>query len=153
MGNFKNVDILSLVINEMSSFTHSCMHSLAFLAIFAFSGRAPFMIRVTGTKLPVLTSNFADDLLGLFLADEEPSRTLPLFTVTSSRGVCTEQALPRQVLGLEPFRYRAPPKARVQSRPSVMSPLGGTLRDGREERRRGRGPGTGLIGTKTDVPI
>jgi hypothetical protein len=38
-------------MNEMNSLTHSCMHSLASFAIFAFSGRAVFMIRATGAKL------------------------------------------------------------------------------------------------------
>ena len=37
----------SLVMNEMNSLTHSCMHSFASFAIFAFSGKANFMIRAT----------------------------------------------------------------------------------------------------------
>ena len=41
------IDLPSLVINEMNSLTHSCMHSLASFAIFAFSGRANFMMRAT----------------------------------------------------------------------------------------------------------
>jgi hypothetical protein len=43
-------------MNEMNSLTHSCMHSLASLAIFAFSGRAVFIIRATGAKLRMLAS-------------------------------------------------------------------------------------------------
>jgi hypothetical protein len=43
-------------MNEMNSLTHSCMHSLASLAILALSGRAPFMIRATGAKLRMLAS-------------------------------------------------------------------------------------------------
>ncbi len=46
----------SLVMNEMNSLTHSCMHSLASLAILALSGRAVFMIRATGAKLRMLAS-------------------------------------------------------------------------------------------------
>ena len=47
----------SLVMNEMNSLTHSCMHSLASFAILAFSGRAVFMIRATGAKLRMLASD------------------------------------------------------------------------------------------------
>lgn len=43
-------------MKEMNSLTHSCMHSLASFAIFAFSGRAIFMIRATGAKLRMLAS-------------------------------------------------------------------------------------------------
>lgn len=43
-------------MNEMNSDTHSCMHSFASLAIFAFSGNADFMIRATGAKLRMLAS-------------------------------------------------------------------------------------------------
>lgn len=46
----------SLVMNEMNSLTHSCMHSFASFAIFAFSGRAVFMMRATGAKLRMLAS-------------------------------------------------------------------------------------------------
>jgi hypothetical protein len=46
-------------MNEMNSLTHSCMHSLASFAIFAFSGRAVFMIRATGAKLRMLASDAA----------------------------------------------------------------------------------------------
>lgn len=50
-------ELPSLVMNEMNSLTHSCMHSLASFAIFAFSGRAVFMIRATGAKLRMLASD------------------------------------------------------------------------------------------------
>ena len=46
----------SLVMNEMNSLTHSCMHSLASFAIFAFSGNAVFMMRATGAKFRILAS-------------------------------------------------------------------------------------------------
>ena len=46
----------SLVMKEMNSLTHSCMHSFASLAILAFSGSAVFMIRATGAKLRMLAS-------------------------------------------------------------------------------------------------
>lgn len=46
----------SLVIKEINSLTHSCMHSLASFAILALSGRAFFMIRATGAKLRMLAS-------------------------------------------------------------------------------------------------
>lgn len=46
----------SLVMKEMNSLTHSCMHSLASFAIFAFSGKAFFMMRATGAKLRMLAS-------------------------------------------------------------------------------------------------
>lgn len=46
----------SLVMKEMNSLTHSCMHSFASLAILAFSGKAVFMIRATGAKLRMLAS-------------------------------------------------------------------------------------------------
>jgi len=53
-------------MNEMNSLTHSCMHSLASLAIFAFSGRAVFIILATGAKFRILASDapsfFALDL-------------------------------------------------------------------------------------------
>lgn len=52
----KGPHIPSLVIKEINSLTHSCMHSLASLAIFAFSGRAFFMMRATGAKLRMLAS-------------------------------------------------------------------------------------------------
>jgi len=44
------------VIKEMNSLTHSCMHSLASLAILAFSGKAVFIIRATGAKFLMLAS-------------------------------------------------------------------------------------------------
>ena len=50
-------DVPSLVMNEMNSLTHSCIHSLASLAIFAFSGSAVFMIRATGAKFWMLASD------------------------------------------------------------------------------------------------
>jgi len=50
-------DLPSLVMNEMNSLTHSCMHSFASLAIFAFSGKAIFMIRATGARLRMLASD------------------------------------------------------------------------------------------------
>ncbi len=43
-------------MNEMNSLTHSCMHSLASLAIFAFSGSACFIMRATGAKFRMLAS-------------------------------------------------------------------------------------------------
>lgn len=46
-------------MKEMNSLTHSCMHSFASFAIFAFSGRAVFMIRATGAKLRMLASDTA----------------------------------------------------------------------------------------------
>ena len=49
--------IPSLVMKEMNSLTHSCMHSFASFAIFAFSGSAVFMIRATGAKLRMLASD------------------------------------------------------------------------------------------------
>lgn len=49
--------IPSLVMNDMNSLTHSCMHSLASLAILALSGRAVFIIRATGAKLRMLASD------------------------------------------------------------------------------------------------
>ena len=51
------IDVPSLVMKEMNSLTHSCMHSLASLAILAFSGSAVFMIRATGAKLRILASD------------------------------------------------------------------------------------------------
>lgn len=47
------------MMNEMNSLTHSCMHSLASLAILAFSGRAFFMILATGAKLRMLASKWS----------------------------------------------------------------------------------------------
>lgn len=46
-------------MKEINSLTHSCMHSLASLAILAFSGNAVFMIRATGAKLRMLASDMA----------------------------------------------------------------------------------------------
>jgi hypothetical protein len=48
--------IPSLVIKDMNSDTHSCMHSFASLAILAFSGSADFMILATGAKFCMLAS-------------------------------------------------------------------------------------------------
>lgn len=62
-------NIPSLVMNEMNSLTHSCMHSLASLAILAFSGNAVFMIRATGAKLCMLAS--LSEVFGLFLERED----------------------------------------------------------------------------------
>jgi hypothetical protein len=47
-------------MNEMNSLTHSCIHSLASLAILAFSGRAVFMIRATGAKFRMLASDIVE---------------------------------------------------------------------------------------------
>jgi len=44
-------------MNEINSLTHSCMHSFASLAIFAFSGRAVFIIRATGAKFRISVSD------------------------------------------------------------------------------------------------
>lgn len=52
-------DLPSLVMKEINSLTHSCMHSFASLAILAFSGRAVFIIRATGAKLRMLASEAA----------------------------------------------------------------------------------------------
>ena len=41
----------------MNSLTHSCIHSLASLAILALSGRAFFMMRATGAKFRILASS------------------------------------------------------------------------------------------------
>lgn len=49
-------ELPSLVMKEMNSLTHSCMHSLASFAILAFSGKAVFMMRATGAKLRMLAS-------------------------------------------------------------------------------------------------
>jgi hypothetical protein len=46
----------SLVIKDMNSETHSCMHSFASFAILAFSGKADFMILATGAKFCMLAS-------------------------------------------------------------------------------------------------
>lgn len=46
----------SLVMKDINSLTHSCMHSFASFAIFAFSGRAVFIIRATGAKFLILAS-------------------------------------------------------------------------------------------------
>ena len=47
----------SLVMKDMNSLTHSCMHSFASFAILAFSGRAVFMIRATGAKFRMSASD------------------------------------------------------------------------------------------------
>lgn len=47
----------------MNSLTHSCIHSLASFAIFAFSGSAVFMIRATGAKLRMSASDPPSSLL------------------------------------------------------------------------------------------
>src|ERR1700761_5537666 len=52
-------------MKDINSETHSCMHSFASFAIFAFSGKAIFMIRATGAKLRMLASDAA--LLLVFL--------------------------------------------------------------------------------------
>ena len=52
----------SEVMKLMNSLTHSCMHSFASFAIFAFSGRAVFMILATGAKLRMLASDPLSDL-------------------------------------------------------------------------------------------
>ena len=58
-------------MKEMNSLTHSCIHSFASLAIFAFSGSAFFMIRATGAKLRMLAS-YASSRSSL--DDEEEAR-------------------------------------------------------------------------------
>jgi hypothetical protein len=57
-------------MKEMNSLTHSCMHSLASLAILAFSGNAVFMIRATGAKLRMLASEAAAPCKGLLVSCE-----------------------------------------------------------------------------------
>jgi hypothetical protein len=54
---FSNDDLPSLVMKEMNSLTHSCMHSLASFAILALSGKAFFIMRATGAKFRMLASN------------------------------------------------------------------------------------------------
>ena len=49
----------SLVMNDINSLTHSCMHSFASFAIFAFSGRAVFIILATGAKFLMLASEYS----------------------------------------------------------------------------------------------
>jgi hypothetical protein len=51
----------SLVMKDMNSETHSCMHSFASLAILAFSGKADFMILATGAKFCMLAGVDEDD--------------------------------------------------------------------------------------------
>lgn len=60
----------SLVMKEMNSLTHSCIHSLASLAILALSGSAFFMILATGAKLRMLASYWSY-LSPLSLLEEE----------------------------------------------------------------------------------
>lgn len=69
----------SLVMKEMNSLTHSCMHSFASLAILAFSGSAVFIIRATGAKLRMLASCRS---LSVALGDNEREKT--------SQGACGE---------------------------------------------------------------
>jgi len=49
----------SLVMNDMNSLTHSCIHSFASFAIFAFSGSAVFIILATGAKFLMLASEYS----------------------------------------------------------------------------------------------
>jgi hypothetical protein len=55
-GRLIEAGLPSLVMKEINSLTHSCMHSFASFAILAFSGSAVFMIRATGAKLRMLAS-------------------------------------------------------------------------------------------------
>lgn len=55
-AGLEHADLPSLVMKEINSLTHSCMHSLASLAILAFSGSACFMMRATGAKFRMLAS-------------------------------------------------------------------------------------------------
>ena len=57
--SWRRENLPSLVMNEMNSLTHSCMHSFASLAILALSGSAVFMIRATGAKFRMLASDAA----------------------------------------------------------------------------------------------
>lgn len=57
LDSTKRLNQPSLVMKEINSLTHSCMHSFASLAIFAFSGKAVFMIRATGAKFLMLASD------------------------------------------------------------------------------------------------
>lgn len=62
----------SLVMKEMNSDTHSCMHSFASFAILAFSGSADFMILATGAKFCMLASPCSNAFLeALFEALDE----------------------------------------------------------------------------------
>lgn len=61
----------SLVMKEMNSLTHSCMHSFASFAILAFSGKAVFMILATGAKLRMLASEAPSCFVVLPEAREE----------------------------------------------------------------------------------
>lgn len=58
-------DLPSLVMKDMNSLTHSCMHSFASLAIFALSGSAVFMIRATVARLEMKASGEVLDLRGV----------------------------------------------------------------------------------------
>jgi hypothetical protein len=80
------VDIPSLVINEMNSLTHSCMHSLASFAILALSGSAPFIIRATGAKLRMLASEATSFLVfrGRSGCDRDGTRDAEDMTVRQS---------------------------------------------------------------------
>jgi hypothetical protein len=52
-------------MKDINSLTHSCMHSLASFAIFAFSGNAVFMMRATGAKFRISASAYTDGDAGL----------------------------------------------------------------------------------------
>ena len=80
------MNVPSLVMKEMNSLTHSCIHSLASLAILALSGSAPFIIRATGAKLRMLASEATSFLVfrGRSGCDRVGSRDAEDMTVRQS---------------------------------------------------------------------
>lgn len=80
------MNVPSLVMKEMNSLTHSCIHSLASLAILALSGSAPFIIRATGAKLRMLASEATSFLVfrGRSGCDRAGSRDAEDMTVRQS---------------------------------------------------------------------
>jgi len=92
------MQIPSLVMNEMNSETHSCMHSFASFAIFAFSGKAPFMIRATGAKLRILAS-LCSCLLALkrcAVGESECGEDEDMMVVRDSEAGCRKQEPEKQ---------------------------------------------------------
>ena len=73
-----DLDLPSLVMNDMNSLTHSCIHSFASFAIFALSGNAVFIIRATVARLSIKASGDARTFLfGGCVGEEEEEDETP----------------------------------------------------------------------------
>jgi hypothetical protein len=99
------------VINEINSLTHSCMHSLASLAILALSGKACFMIRATGAKFRISVSDIDIGGLSASAAQVRTGVAIAASAVVALRSVSTRNTIEftPQLVGIPDEEIYKPP--------------------------------------------